>query len=765
MPLTCPRCYAVYHQSVRFCGLCGAEIPPSTDTIESFPDPLIGQVVSDRYRLTGLIGRGGMGAVYRGEHVALGKPLAVKILHGTLGQRKDVLQRFRREAEAASKLMHIHTAQVFDYGHWRGLTYLVMELLRGSDLASVIRNEGRLGWPRALSIVSQVCDSLSEAHAMGIIHRDLKPENILLVPRAGHPDFVKVVDFGLAKVRDDKGQQSLETTGDGSLLGTPFYMAPEQIRGEPVDARTDIYAIGGVLYRCLTGLPPFEAPTPFAVLTKHLSEPLVPPSRRVPDAAIPPPVDAVVLKAMARDPAARYRTADEMGKACADLIAALAPSAATPAYVPAAPAVVPTLRPAPAPGVPGPAAPPAPAAAASLPPFAITAGPGAAAVPAAPAPPAAASLPPFAITAGPGTAAVPAAPAPPAAASLPPFAITAGPGAAAAPAEAPAGSAPPPFGLATASAAAPSARASAVPLVPDGTDLSRDEFDRYLRGLRWKRRIGWGLVGLLAVGGVVAAFVVPPMFERPPGPLTEEVEPNNVPTAANRVTLDTAVGGTIGRRLGPTEGDADWYRVEIRPLRKGVLRVDLSGIPGLDLRVDLFDASGGEPIATGNRGGPGAAESIPGVLADGMVYFVRVAEFLEGDAVPSERISDRYTVRVRHLPSEAWEGEPNDDPATALALAPGASIRGWIEVETDRDRYCVPGASGTAPQVVVAPPPGLDVALETSGQLVNAGAAGAPETVTLAPTDPCLAVRLAPGAAPEGRAAVGPGEPYQLDVR
>ncbi|MBN1770905.1 MAG: serine/threonine protein kinase, partial [Deltaproteobacteria bacterium] len=366
MPLTCPRCYAVYHQTVRFCGLCGAEIPQTTETIESFPDPLIGQVVSDRYRLTGLIGRGGMGAVYRAEHVALGKPLAVKILHGTLGQRKDVLQRFRREAESASKLMHIHTAQVFDYGHWRGLTYLVMELLRGADLASVIRTDGRMAWPRALSIVSQVCDALSEAHAMGIVHRDLKPENILLVPRAGHPDFVKVVDFGLAKVRDEKGQAALDTTGDGSLLGTPFYMSPEQIRGEPVDARTDIYAIGGVLYRCLTGLPPFEAPTPFAVLTKHLSDTLVPPSRRIEDAAIPPPVDAVVLKAMARDPAARYRTADEMGSACTELLAALAPSAATPAYVPAVPAPTPTLRPAPAGGgtVQGlPAAAPAPVAA------------------------------------------------------------------------------------------------------------------------------------------------------------------------------------------------------------------------------------------------------------------------------------------------------------------------------------------------------------------------------------------------------------------
>ncbi|MBN1769848.1 MAG: hypothetical protein JXB32_01200, partial [Deltaproteobacteria bacterium] len=325
----------------------------------------------------------------------------------------------------------------------------------------------------------------------------------------------------------------------------------------------------------------------------------------------------------------------------------------------------------------------------------------------------------------------------------------------------------PAFAIATAQqpAAAP-ARTSAVPLALGGvSDLSRDEFDRYLRGLRWKKRVGWGFVGLLAVAGAIAAFVVPPMLEEPPGPLTEEAEPNNVPTAGNRILLDTAVGGTIGRRLSPTEGDQDWYRIEVRPLRKGVLRVDLSGIPGLDLRVDLFDASGGEPLATGNRGGPGAAESIPGVLADGMVYFVRVSEVLEGDAVPSERISDRYTVKVRHLPSEQWEAEPNDDPATALALAPGSTLQGWLEVEHDRDRYCVPGTQGAAPQVVVTPPAGLDVALETGGQVVNAGGAGAPETATLAPTDPCVSVVLAPGAAPEGCAAVGPNEPYRLDVR
>jgi serine/threonine-protein kinase len=747
MPLTCPRCYAIYHQTVKFCGLCGAEIPPTTDTIESFPDPLIGQVVSDRYRLTGLIGRGGMGAVYKAEHVALGKPLAVKILHGTLGQRKEVLQRFRREAEAASKLMHIHTVQVFDYGHWRGLTYLVMEHLRGADLSSVIRTDGRLPWPRALSIVAQVCDSLSEAHAMGIVHRDLKPENILLVPRAGHPDFVKVVDFGLAKVRDEKGQATLDTTGDGSLLGTPFYMAPEQIRGEPVDARTDIYAIGGVLYRCLTGLPPFEAPTPFAVLTKHLSDTLVPPSRRVEDAAIPPPVDAVVLKAMARDAAGRYRTADEMRQACTDLLAALAPSAATPAYVPAIPAATPTLQPPGAPPVPAPPVPAAPPTAASLPAFAI-------APPAAAAPPPAASLPAFAI-------APPAAAAPPPAASLPAFAIA--PPAAAAP---PAASLPA-FAIAPPAAAAPppAGSPSVPPVALDGLDLSRDEFDRYLRGLRWKRRIGWSFVGLLLAAGAAAAFVVPPLLEEPPGPLTEELELNNVPTAANRVLLETAVGGTIGRRVSPVEGDADWYRIEIRPLRKGVLHVDLTGIPGLDLRVDLFDASGGEPVATGNRGGLGAAEAIPGVLADGMVYFVRVSEALGTDAVPSERISDRYAVKVRHLPSEQWEGEPNDDPATALALAPGASLQGWLEVDYDRDRYCVPGTTGAAPKVVVTPPAGLDVALETGGQAFNAGGPGAPESATLAPTDPCVSVVLAPNAAPEGRAAVGPSEPYKLDVR
>ena len=588
MAVTCPRCYATYHQAVRYCGLCGGEIPAPVETIQTFPDPLIGQVVSDRYRLVGLLGRGGMGAVYRAEHVAIGKPVALKILHGTLGQRKEVLQRFRREAEAASKLMHIHTVQVFDYGHWRGLTYLVMEYLRGADLAAVIRQEGRLAWHRTMSIVAQVCDSLAEAHAMGIVHRDLKPENILLVPKAGHPDFVKVVDFGLAKIRDDK--QSLETTGDGSLLGTPFYMSPEQIRGEQVDARADVYAIGGVIYRCLTGLPPFDAPTPFAVLTKHLSEALVLPSARVPDAGIPPAVDALVGRAMAKDAARRYRNAAEMRLAVNEVVASLTTSGTTPSVVPAASAMSdPSL-------------------------ITFPVGEAAEAREGGPSP---GRQDAREGTAGDERIAESAAPGKPAgeraqgaAGGLPPVGSS-------------------PSGVRFESLAPPAGT---------GLDLSRDEFDRYLRRLKLRRGIVWSFLLLLLAGGGAAAFFVPKMLEEQEGLLTAERESNNGPTTANHIGFDTEVGGTIGRRISSAAGDEDWYRLEIRPMRKGVLRADVSGIPGLDLRIDMFDVSGGEPLATGERGGPGASEAIPGLLADGMVYFVRVKENLQPGQVPIERI-------------------------------------------------------------------------------------------------------------------------------
>ncbi|MBI5500508.1 MAG: serine/threonine protein kinase [Deltaproteobacteria bacterium] len=728
MAVTCPRCYATYHQAVRFCGLCGAEIPAPAETIQTFPDPLIGQVVSDRYRLVALLGRGGMGAVYRAEHVAIGKPVALKILHGTLGQRKEVLQRFRREAEAASKLMHIHTVQVFDYGHWRGLTYLVMEYLRGADLASVIRQEGRLPWHRTMSIVAQVCDSLAEAHAMGIVHRDLKPENILLVPRAGHPDFVKVVDFGLAKIRDDK--QALDTTGDGSLLGTPFYMSPEQIRGEQVDARADVYAIGGVIYRCLTGLPPFEAPTPFAVLTKHLNESLTLPGKRVPGAGIPPAVDSLVAKAMAKDAAQRFRGAAELRLAVNEVVASLTSPGTTPSLVPAASELSdPSLITFPvreaAEGREGTEGGAGRLAAEALRTQRDTerreSGPGEGERP------------------GAGKRREP----------------EGDPGVAqgAAPALPPVGSGPSAIRI-----------ASLAPAAGTGLDLSRGEFERYLLRLKVRRWIVWSFLLLLLLGGGAAAFVVPRMLEEPAGLLTEEEESNNGPTIANRIGFEANVRGTIGRRISSAQGDEDWYRVEIRPMRKGVLRADLSGIPGLDLRLDLFDVSGGEPMAAGERGGPGAGEAIPGVLVDGMVYFVRVRENLPPKAVPSERISDQYRVTVRHLPADAFEAEPNDDPATAQAVAPGASMTGYLEVPGDRDIYCVATQGGGAPKVVVTPPAGLDVALETAGQTLDAAGPGAAETTTLGPADPCLVVLLSARATAEGKAAVGPEQAYNLHV-
>lgn len=691
MPVSCPRCLATYPQRVQFCGLCGAEIREAEETIQSYPDPLVGLVVSDRYRILSLLGRGGIGAVYRAEHVAIGKPVALKILHGNLGQRKEVLQRFRREAEAASRLMHIHTVQVFDYGNWRGLAYLVMEYLRGTDLATIIRRDGPMPWSRALSILVQVCDSLEEAHEQNIVHRDIKPENILIVPRAGHPDFVKVVDFGLAKVRDDRS--TLDTTGDGAMIGTPFYMAPEQIRGEPVDGRTDVYAMGGVLYRTLTGLPPFEAPTPFAVLTRHLSDRLTPPSVRVPGIDVPPEIDAIVMRAMAKEPGERFQTAREMRQGIMDAVMIHSPSALGAVEV-RTPSQVPVASPGLAAGAVRPSA----------------------------------ASPPF---------------------SFASVLDVAAPGA---PAVTPSPGGPP--------------------------DLSRDEFDAYARRLRARRWLAGIAVTVLLAGGAASAVVVPGLLRSPPGPVIEEVEPNNRLSAANIIALGRQVTGTIGRRISETEGDQDYFRVMIRPMGASVLRANLAGLPGMDLRLDVFGIAGGEPLAEIDAGGPGEGETLAGLLVDGHEYIIRVSEVAREGGVPNERLSDAYVIEVDALPTDAYEGEPNDDPATAIELRAGSPMQGFIEVPRDVDMYYVEGESGSG-RVRVTPLGRTDLAVEIGSRTVDDGAAGEPETATLGGSDGrYVTVRLTRKAAQRGAEteaereeaevdesrAPGPANPYRIEV-
>jgi len=298
----------------RFCGGCGQPLVGDPDISEpgdapGVADPLVGRVIAERYRILSLLGRGGMGVVYLVEHVHIGKRMAMKLLHGELARNRDTIQRFQREAKAVSKLTHPNTVQVFDFGNSEGLMYLVMELVEGRDLGDTLRDAGALDFKRVARLGAQVCASLAEAHRLGIVHRDLKPENVMVTKLADGKERAKVLDFGLAKLRD--GKMDVTVTRAGAIVGTPYYMSPEQIRGDPVDARGDVYSIGAMLYKACTGAPPFAASTPMGVLTKHLTEELVPPSQRT-SRVLPPEADHIIGMAMAKKAGDRYQSADEL---------------------------------------------------------------------------------------------------------------------------------------------------------------------------------------------------------------------------------------------------------------------------------------------------------------------------------------------------------------------------------------------------------------------------------------------------------------------
>ena len=274
------------------------------------PDPWLGKVIDNRYRVMDVLGRGGMGVVYKIEHQRMGKIAAMKVLHRDLAGDKEVIGRFRREAEAISRLTHPNPVQVVDFGTAQGALYLVMEYVRGLDIGSLIDRDGAMSFQRSAPLFGQVCAALAEAHELGIVHRDLKPENILVTRTSSGHDYVKVLDFGLAKLAER--EELSEVTGRGQIVGTPYYMSPEQIRGEEeVDGRSDIYSLGALMYKVLTGEPAFTATSPVGVLTKHLTEAVTPPSRRAPG-RLPAGVDEIVLRAMQKRPADRYPSVREM---------------------------------------------------------------------------------------------------------------------------------------------------------------------------------------------------------------------------------------------------------------------------------------------------------------------------------------------------------------------------------------------------------------------------------------------------------------------
>ncbi|HEU4409808.1 MAG TPA: serine/threonine-protein kinase, partial [Polyangiaceae bacterium] len=281
---------------------------------------LLGRVLQGRYRVTAVLGEGGMGTVYEAEHLVIGRPVALKVLHPDFGRESEAVRRFRHEARAAGSIGHPNICEIYDVGELDdGSPFLVMERLHGETLADRIGRETALPLADVVDVALQVLRALAAAHEKGIVHRDVKPDNIFLAERVGYAPLVKLLDFGISK---NAALDDLRMTRTGAVMGTPYYMAPEQARGEIIDARIDLYAVGAVLYESLTGQRPFEANELAELLRQVLFEAPRPPRALRP--SLPEPFELVVRRALAKERTERYQTAQELMAALAALRVELA---------------------------------------------------------------------------------------------------------------------------------------------------------------------------------------------------------------------------------------------------------------------------------------------------------------------------------------------------------------------------------------------------------------------------------------------------------
>lgn len=341
----CTNCGKQVSTTTAHCEYCGAglasarqagfEPPPSQPSLqtsitppeqtgsptrrinpEAPADTMTGRVLGGRYQLDACIGSGGMGAIYKARRLHIGDTVAVKVLRAEVINDALSRERFHREARAAAMLNHPNAVVIHDFGEDAdGTAYIVMEFLEGKSLRQILAAERTINPARAYSILRQACAALEAAHRRGIIHRDIKPDNIILTNSEDLTDHVKILDFGIAKLKDkamDAASLEKSLTTVGTVIGTPHYMSPEQCQGEPADARSDIYSLGIVLYEMLTGSVPFTAKTPTGVAVKHVTEMPRPLVQARSD--IPPAVEGVVMRALAKEPASRQQSALELAR-------------------------------------------------------------------------------------------------------------------------------------------------------------------------------------------------------------------------------------------------------------------------------------------------------------------------------------------------------------------------------------------------------------------------------------------------------------------
>jgi serine/threonine protein kinase len=335
-PMRCQSCQSHLPDDAQFCASCGlptarhsgdaatqldlqqetnADSPRPTDGQHApNDDPRVGMVLDSKYKLIESLGEGGMGSVFRAQRLHIGDEVAVKLLHRDLVREKQALERFRREARTAAMIRHPNVVSIHDFNDGTGAVseaYIVMELVQGVSLAKLLRREGRMPPRRAVHLMQGICNGVGVAHRQGLLHRDLKPDNVIVVPPAhdGEEETAKVVDFGLAKVRDVAAATALTQTG--TVLGTLYYMSPEQCSGAELDARADVYSLGAMLYEMLVGNPPFRANNMAGIISKHLHEQPPPFSEFLP---VPAAIQSVCLRALAKERDQRQADALALGR-------------------------------------------------------------------------------------------------------------------------------------------------------------------------------------------------------------------------------------------------------------------------------------------------------------------------------------------------------------------------------------------------------------------------------------------------------------------
>ena len=309
----CPQCGAEYPANARFCELDGTALR-GTGPVQD----LVGSIVADRYHVMRKLGQGGMGQVYLVEHVKMGRKSALKVMNPGMVKDVDAISRFNREAANASRIAHANVAAIYDFGETaEGVIYLAMEFVDGPPLTKIIEDTGRIAPARAAEITRQTAEALAVAHDMGIVHRDLKPDNIMIAKTRDGDDLVKVVDFGIAKASNNDAQKVTKT---GNVVGTPDYMSPEQLSGDALDGRSDIYSLALVAFKMLTGALPFPSESPQESMIMRLTDKPKTLAEMCPDIAWPPEVQTVMDHALEREVARRYQAPTDFGR---DLVKAV----------------------------------------------------------------------------------------------------------------------------------------------------------------------------------------------------------------------------------------------------------------------------------------------------------------------------------------------------------------------------------------------------------------------------------------------------------